>query len=148
MKQQLFDYPPYIHRKKLAKKVALCIAAALFTLLLNILCAVFRTDSNHALMLTLNIVTDVICGGILVFYIGQYLLPEYRLYQLLLRFKSTVSGTVEAVSEQTVRYMDITCYQVTIGPRRLFVPAGKLAISPGQNYTLKTISNVIVEVEQ
>ena len=82
MKQTILGMPPALYRQKLRQRSFLCIAVATGTLALNILFTALRTDSNHNLMLFLNIVADILAGLFLLPFISLRILPQKRLLQL------------------------------------------------------------------
>lgn len=147
MKQSVLGQPVHIYRKKLHRRIGLCVSAAVFTLGLNILLTALRTDTNHAFMLTANIVADILCGFFLLYDTQLHIRPQIRLYRLFTRQREQLTGTVTHISPQVQRYMDLDCYAVTVDERKVFLPAGTLELKL-QTYTLFLVSNVIVEVGQ
>ena len=147
MKQSILGMSAHIYKNKLRRRIGVCVAAALFTLGLNILLTSLRTEENHSFMLTANIVTDIICGTFLLYGTQLHILPQIRLYRLFIRQHELLTGTVTHISPQVQRYMDLDCYAVTIDGRRVFLPAGTLELSM-QSYRVFLVSNVIVGVEQ
>ena len=135
------------YKKRLDRRIGLCIAVFVLTVGLNILFTALRTDSNHGLMLILNIAVDVLCGFFLLYEIEMHILPRVRLYRLFCRNRELLSGTVTEISQDTQRYMDIDCHTVTVDDRRVFLPAGTLKIQNAA-CTLSLVSNIIVEAEQ
>jgi len=73
------------YKKRLQLRIGLCIAGLVLTIGLNILFTALRTDRNHDLMLFLNIVTDVLCGFLLLYFLQMHIFPELRLYRLFCR---------------------------------------------------------------
>lgn len=144
MNKSILGQPAPIYKKRLLGRIYFCIAAAVITLCLNILLIALRTDSNHTLMLILNIAADTLCGGFLLFEIDMHILPPLRLYRLMLRQKETLSGDLTDIGTKPRRYMDIDCYEVTVGDRKVFLPAGTIQLQEGP-CTLLLVSNIIVE---
>lgn len=144
MKESILGQSVPVYKKRLFGRIYLSIAAAVITLCLNVLFTALRTDSNHTLMLFLNIAADALCGGFLLFEMDMHILPAMRLYRLMLRNKETLSGELTGISTKPRRYMNIDCYEVTVGNRKFFLPAGTMQLREGP-CTLLLVSNIIVE---
>ena len=147
MKQTVWGDSPARFRQTLKKRIILCIGIGLFTLGLNILCALLRTDENHTLMLMLNILTDSLCGCFLVFYISIYIAPASKLSALQSRRKEVFRGTVVKIDPTLTRYMDLDCITVTVEGKKLFLPANTMVIAENTQYTFGVASNILVEAE-
>lgn len=147
MTRSVLGQSAHSYKKRLDLRIGLCIAVFVLTVGLNILFTVLRTDSNHTLMLILNIAADVLCGFLLLYTWDMHILPGLRLYRLFCRNRELLSGTVTEISQDTQRYMDIDCHTVTVDNRRVFLPAGTLNIQKAA-CTLSLVSNIIVEAEQ
>lgn len=148
MKQSVLGRPPHSFQRMLRRCIAICIAALALTSGLNILFTTLRTEQNHTRMLVLNILTDILCGFFLVYYVYQKILPRYQLFRLSQRPKSVLQGTLRHIRNEALRYMDIDCYPLDVDGRRLFLPAGTLVLQEGGFYTFSVVSNIIVEAEQ
>lgn len=146
MKLSVLGQTPYACRKRLQKQIAFCVAAVIVTLGLNLLFTALRTDTNHIRMLILNIAADFICGAFCVYYLTVRLIPKYRLYRLFSRKAEEFTGTVETISQAITRYMDIDCYEITAGGRRIFLPADTFSLEADRQYRFFLVSNTIVEV--
>ena len=147
MTQSVLGSHPQTFRKQLHIRIGLCVAAGLFTLGINILLALLRTDSNRIFMLAANIASDILCGCILLYYTQMHLRPKMQLLRLCSRQREQVTGTITGISSQPRRYMDLDCYAVTVNERTVFLPANTLELTQ-QTYTFYLVSNVIVEVAQ
>lgn len=147
MKQTVLGLSAHSYKKRLDRRIGLCIAVFVLTVGLNLLFTALRTDSNHTLMLILNITADVLCGFLLLYTWDMHILPDLRLFRLFCRNRELLSGTVSEISQDTQRYMDIDCYTVTVDDRRVFLPAGTLKLQ-NSACTLSLVSNIIVEAEQ
>lgn len=148
MKQTILGMPPALYRQKLRQRSFLCIAVATGTLALNILFTALRTDSNHNLMLFLNIVADILAGLFLLPFISLRILPQKRLLQLTQQVSETLRITIAEISPLPQRYMDMDCYQISSDTRTLFLPADTLVLTERNTYTLSLASNIIVEASQ
>lgn len=148
MKQTVIGQDPLRYRRCLKRRICLCAALVLLTLAGNAAAAAARTEENHTLLLTLNILSDIACGFFLVYDIDIRILPGYRLAALMDREKAAVTGTVTHIAPDTVRYMDIDCRQVTVDGRRLFLPAGTLTLNEQEAYHFRVAANIILEAEQ
>ena len=148
MKQTILGMPPALYRQKLRQRSFLCIAVATGTLALNILFTALRTDSNHNLMLFLNIAADILAGLFLLPFISLRILPQKRLLQLTQQVSETLRITIAEISPLPQRYMDMDCYPVSGNGRTLFLPANTLVLTERNTYTLSLVSNIIVEASQ
>lgn len=148
MKQTILGMPPALYRQKLRQRSFLCIAVATGTLALNILFTALRTDSNHNLMLFLNIVADILAGLFLLPFISLRILPQKRLLQLTQQVSETLRITIAEISPLPQRYMDMDCYPVSGDRRTLFLPVNTLVLTEQNTYTLSVVSNIIVEASQ
>ena len=148
MKQTILGMPPALYRQKLRQRSFLCIAVATGTLALNILFTALRTDSNHNLMLFLNIAADILAGLFLLPFISLRILPQKRLLQLTQQVSETLRITIAEISPLPQRYMDMDCYQISGDTRTLFLPADTLVLTERNTYTLSLASNIIVEASQ
>ena len=126
----------------------LCVAVAAGVLVLNILFAILRTDSNHNWMLVLNIATDILAGLFLLPFISLRISPQKRLLHLAQQSSERLQITITEISPLPQRYMDMDCYLVSGDGRTLFLPANTLALTEGNTYTLSLVSNIIVEAAQ
>ena len=147
MKQNILGQTPYAYARHLRRQITLCALVCLGAVILHIILLSARTVDNHTALLFLNILTDYLAAGFLVYYITERLLPRYRLYRLMLRPMEATESIVTAVSGSTVRYMGIDCARVTLQDRTVFLPWGRLTLEPDRHYTMKLVSNMIVEVD-
>lgn len=148
MKQNVIGQSPADCKKVIHRQILLCVAVGIVTLALNVVLTALRTEENHTLMLILNIATDSLVGCFLLYYISGPLLRRYRLFQLMLRVKTPLSGTVEQIRPQPTRHMFIDCLEVMVAGRRYFLPTNTMQLQPGQAYRLSIVTNFIVEAEQ
>lgn len=148
MKQNILGMSLPACKRLLKRQWALCIAVAVLALALNIVFTAGRNGENHSLMLFLNIAADALAGCFLVFYLYVRILPRRRLYRMMCRYRSALSGVPVSIGAQTLRYMDIDCYPVELEGQRLFLPAGALRLEAGCFYSFQTVSNMIVEAEK
>lgn len=139
---------PRTYKKMLTKRILLCAALGILTIALNALCIFLRTDQNHSIMLWCNILTDILFGFFAISYIYGRIVPQKRLYSLFSRHKTSLSGTVCAISEVSTRYMGITCLKVSVHNRTLFLPVDTLQLEENTAYTFTITSNIILEVAQ
>ena len=148
MKQTILGKPAQAFRQTLRMRTAVCITLAVLTAAINLVCVLARTETNHAVMLWVNILTDILCGCFVLSFACFRILPQRRLYALFRKGGVSVGGTVSRVSRSTTRHMDMDCLEVTADSRRLFLPAGTITLSEGETYTFRIVSNVIVEAWQ
>lgn len=147
MKQSILGQAAHTYKKQLHRRIGLCMVAALVTFGLNLLLVALHTDANHGIFLALNIGADILCGIFVLYYVEMHIRPQRKLYKLFIRQRQLLTGTVDSVSPQVQRYLDLDCYAVTINERKVFLPANTIKLEPG-SCTLSLVSNVIVEVEQ
>lgn len=147
MKQTALGCSPYLYKKKLAAGFLGCGLLLVLTLGLNFLILSLRTDTNHTQLLWLNIGSDILCGCFLVYALTAVLLPRLRLYRLCIRPTTVFEGTVTALQQSPIRYMDLDCLPVTVGQRRLFLPLCPITLAEGSHYRLSVAGSLIVEAE-
>ena len=135
-------------RTALTLRIALCVLLSVLTLGLNVYFLMTFTDTTYGPYLAGTIVSDILCGTFLVFYSGVFLFPQHRLYRLACRKTNVVCGTVQRISPDTVRYLDMDCLAVTLDTQQLFLPAHTMTLREGAAYQLKTVAKVIVEAAQ
>lgn len=148
MKQTVLGMSPTAYQKILRRRTLLCLAVAGLALGLNILFTILRTDTNHTLMLILNILSDILAGCFLVTFISLRILPQRRLFRLFAKDKTVFEMTVESICDQPRRYMDMDCVTVNGSGRTCFLPVGTLILREQERYTLSLVSNIILEVHQ
>lgn len=148
MKQTILGMAPALYEKILKRRIALSVAIGVITLGLNILFTALRTDSNHNLMLFLNIGSDILAGLFLLPFVTLRILPQRRLLRLMYKEKEQVEITVASISPAPQRYMDMDCYCVSGNGRKCFLPVGTICLTEQSVYTLSLVSNIIVEAVQ
>lgn len=147
-KQWIYGMTPEEFGEKLKKRLIFDGVLAGATVLLNLLLAVFRTDSTHIWFLLANILTDIACGVYLVYDLSANYVPEKRLLELNRRMKEQISGEITEIEPYTTRFADLDCYCVKLGKRRTFLPANTLQLDVGSQVELTLSGNVILEVAQ
>lgn len=147
-KRSVYGMSPEEYGKKLRQKLIFAAVLAGATVLLNILLAIFRNDSNHTWFLLTNILTDISCGVYLVFDLSFRFAPRWRLWKLNDRMKETVSGQITEIEPYTTRYANLDCCCVKLGKRRTFLPTDTLQLEVGMQVELTLSGNVILEVAQ
>lgn len=135
-------------RKKLLWQTAACVAAIVATLGLNLCLLAWRTPRTHHVFLVTNIVTDVLCGWFLLYFLSIRVIPRWRLYRLACRQSTSMEGVVEQISLQTVRYMHMDCRRITAGGHSFFLPEKTIVLEVGTRYTFRLAANTVVEVSQ
>lgn len=148
MKQTIISAALSQYEKMLRYRTRLCILLAAGTLGLNILFTALRTDSNHTIMLILNITADILCGLFLLPFVSLRISPQRKLLKLMQSEKEILRVTVHQVSPTSQRYMDIDCYVVTGENRRFFLPVGTISLQEQAEYSLSLVKNIIVEASQ
>lgn len=125
----------------------LCCMAVIAAAGLNILFTSLRTEANHAFMLLANILADTLAGWFVIFFGVSYVAPRKWFYAIACKPSQRISGIVGSVSEHTTRQMKLDCRELTVGGRKLFLPAHFPAVEVGAEASFDVVSNVIVEVE-
>ncbi len=138
--------------KKFNTNKIIVISTVIVALALNLLFTLLRTDQNHFAMLFANIAIDCVVGCFVIAFASFVLLPQKRLVELCKKPSATFRGEVVEISSQTIRMQNFDCYQVKFGKQsqRAFylVDSAKIQLQVGQVLTVKTVSNVIVEVQE
>lgn len=147
MKQTVLKKPLPAVRKAQKCKTALCILAVILTLGFNLALVFTASRSTATLFCILNIVSDVLCGVFLIYYLYTRLLPERVLCRFAGMPMTDYAGVIESLPAQSVRYMDMDCYEVQVNDRTLFLPVC-MDLKPGEAYCFRLASNVIMEAEQ
>ena len=62
MKQTILGKPAQAFQQTLRMRTVVCIALVVLTAAINLVCVLARTETNHTLMLWVNILTDILCG--------------------------------------------------------------------------------------
>lgn len=145
-KQWIYGMTPEAFGEKLKKRQLFDGLLAGVTVLLNILLALFRTDSTHTWFLLVNIATDIACGVYLVYDLSFNCGPKKRLLKMNSRMKEKLSGVITEIEPHTTRYADLDCYCVKLDKRRTFLPADTLQLEVGSQVELTLSGNVILEV--
>lgn len=146
MKQTVLSDTPENTKRKLTRLTFLCTLLAFLTLGTNILLALRFTEKTRLPFLLTDIASDiaVFCGIIC-------LLDRHKPQRILLRLTeqkgAVLDCRVEQISDTTLRYLDLDCYEVKADSRTLFLPCGTLKLQAGKTYRLRTASNVITEAE-
>lgn len=148
MKQTLLQASIEATQKKLRLGRLLCCLLALMTLGGNLFLALSFTEQTYLAYLIVNIGTDILCGSVILLVVDGYLCKQGRYLRLCRQNGSESTCRVDAVSGLTVRYLDMDCHEVTADGRKLFLPKGTFKLKTGENYRLKTVSNVITEAAQ
>ena len=147
-KQTVYGCTPEELAKQQKKGLYSALVLAAGTVLLNILLALLRNDSNHIWLLIANIATDIACGIYLVYYFAVQYAPRQRLLKLNNRMKEVISGEITEVEPYTTRFANLDCVCVYLGRRRTFLPVGTLQLEVGSQVELTLSGNVILEVAQ
>lgn len=148
MKQTVLKQPVKTVKRSLFVKTALCILAVVLTLACNLVLALTASDGTNALFCFLNIITDIVCGIFVIWFVSVKILPERVLCRFAEKPMTEYSGEVREQSEKTVRYMDMDCYELAVNDRKLFLPVSSARLQTGETYRFRLVSNVIMEAER
>lgn len=139
-------YRNLLLKKDLKKRKTLCAVAAGVTAMLNMMCVALRTENNHSVMLTLNIVLDVLCGWGIIYYRSVYIVPWQKILALMEKESQQICGEIDGISEEVCCHMGLDCRCISIGERKLFHPVLLEPVKQGQNLVCEVVAGVIVEV--
>lgn len=150
MKQTILGMDKTVFVRKIKNKKIICLVVLFAMLMLNVLFTLFRSDSNHSLMLFLNIFIDVLCGWFIIYFSEFWILPQARLLKIFNSEKSVFRGEVLEISEETETIQSIICYRVVVGAteqRVVFLPAkGAIVLHKGEIWVFSVASGLITEV--
>lgn len=150
MTQTILGMDKTVYAKKIKDRKIVRLVVLFAMLLLNVLFTFLRRDSNHSLMLFLNILIDVLCGWYVIFFSEFWIFPQEKLLKIYNSEKSKFCGEVVEISEETETVQSIVCYRVVIGPKEqrvLFLPAkGAIELNKGEIWEFSVESGLIAEV--
>lgn len=147
MKQTLLGEPINFFEGKLKRETIFCSIAAVGVLCVNIAACCLRTDTNHYLMLSFNILTDIICGSLLLYRVDTSILIKRQLLRLSKREQRKITAVVEDVLPESHRVPGLNCALVRTGERVLYLPkTDTIRLEKNVEYTFGVVDNVIVEV--
>ncbi len=136
-----------LKRKKNIILASIIICAALL-LALNISMVFFSNDSNHTLMLVLNITTDVVFLWCTIYSYDLLYLPMALLLKLMRSEARKEELTVISISADTQKHRGIDCLKVlTDKGNYLFPESAKIKLLQNEKYIVYTTSKIITEVE-
>lgn len=148
MKQTVLKRSIQSSRKRLSAWMAICALLILLTLAFNLLLVLTVSDETNSLYQWLNIASDAVCGVLVIGMITVKILPGQNLLHLAEKPVTYFEGTVSALSDRPIRYMDMDCYELTVKDRKLFLPVSSVQIRKNEAYRFALVSNLIMEAEQ
>lgn len=123
------------------------LTVAVIVICLNIILTILRNDSNHNILLLVNILLDIICVWGLMLYNAICILPRKKLQKLLQLPVRELAGTVKSIQDQTTRYMDFDCYAVQIDDEVVyFISESAFHIHVNDHVKLQISAGIIVGV--
>lgn len=138
-----------IYDRQTKKMEITALAIAVIVICLNVCLTILCNDSNHNVLLWVNILLDIICAWGLMFYNAICIAPRKKLRKLLQLPVRELTGTVKSIQEQTTRYMDFDCYAVQIGEEVLYlIPESAFHIQVNDQVKLQTSAGIIVGVAE
>lgn len=151
MKQYILksELPQFIKCHK--QRIAICIAAAVLAVIINVVCAVLMNSQNYAVMLTVNILSDILAGWFILFLAETRITADRKLISLAKsQTRQTVKGEVISIEKKTRRVYGLTCKVVNLkcadGEREIFVAEqGNIKLSEGTVIVI-TVNNIAVEL--
>ena len=146
MKQTVFGTDRSACEKNLRRDFGLCALVLCGIVCVHILCTAARTADNHTVMLLANIAADIIGGSFLIARLSMCVFPRKKLLKLYDSATQEATGQVLALGNDLIHYMGVDCCEVSLPDRRLFLPAGTMALTVGEHYRFRLKGNLIVEV--
>jgi hypothetical protein len=150
MTQTILGMDKNVYTKKIKNRKIICHAVLLAMVLLNILFTLLRSDSNHGLMLFLNIFVDSLCGWFVIYFSSFWIFPQKRLLKIFNSGKSKFRGEIVEISEEMETIQSIICNRVVVGAteqRVVFLPAnGAIVLNKGEIWVFSVASGLIAEV--
>lgn len=135
--------------KMIKNRTVLCIIVGISALILNLVFTIARTDSNHTVMLILNIATDIITGFFITYFASFYILPQKKCLKFSSSAVEIIYGSISNISEKTIRVLGFDCYTVEIDSRKVFLPdCSTVTFKKGENVTLGIVMNIVTEAEK
>ena len=145
--QNLFGMNADLFLKKFRLKNVLCVVYLIVTIILNIVLTLCRNESNHEVLLFLNIALDILCFFLLLTYVGYCFLPDKHMLRLYEENKLVVEGEVKEISSSTYRYMKLDCFVILIDEHKYYLPENKIIkFNVGETVKISTAYEVILEV--
>ena len=150
MTQTILGMDKTVFAKQIKNRKIVSLTVLLAMVLLNVLLTLLRSDSNHGLMLFLNIFVDTLCGWFVIYFSGFWIFPQKKLLKIFNSEKSKFRGEIMEISEEMETIQSIICYRVVVGAteeRVVFLPAnGTIVLNKGEIWVFSVASCLIVEV--
>ena len=147
MKQTVLGEPLVAFEAKLKREVAYCSLAVVGLLCANIVGCCLRTDENHVFLLLFNILTDIICGSAVLYWVENSVCVKRSLLRLAKRTPRMMTAMVQEISERNHRVPGLDCALIHTDQRTLYLPrTNTIHLEVYQTYTFSVVDNVIVEV--
>ena len=147
MKQTILGCTPTEMRRKIQKRLRRCLLAAIVTAALNVLFTRLHTRQTAAWFLFANVLTDTLCGWLILYRLTTGILPQKKWLRLFTEAGTPVSGTVEMVASMTERYAGMDCYAACISGRRVYLAAnGNLTLTPSERIEAVAVNGILREI--
>ena len=146
MKQTMLGEDRAAYEKNLRRNILLCAFVFCVIVLIHVVCTYFRTEQNHTYMLIANIAADILGGSFLIARLTVCVFPGQKLLRLYDLATGQTAGQVVEIGSTVTHYIGVDCYEVSLEDRRLFLPAGTMALTVGRRYRFRLKGNLIVEV--
>lgn len=137
---------PQDYQSELKKKISHCVLIGMITILIHLVTVLLYTEHNHTIFLILNILADIGCCTFVLLYSEFMIRPVRKLYLLSTKEKEKVCGIISEISSDTIRYMGLDCYEVTIENCKYFLPADTITLQPSDTISGYAASHVLMEV--
>ena len=146
MKQNILGMSSQLFWRKIQKRKWFCVVAVVVIAGLNVLFTCLRTEQTHTIMLIANIVTDSLGACFLIWFISVKILEPGKLYRFAIKPSQHIYGTISRVSEKTIRYMGVDCWELTVAERRLFLPVNTIPVQLHNKAAFSEVAGIVVEV--
>lgn len=146
MKQTLLGTDRAVFQKHLRRSTLLCIGVFCAIVFIHVVCTLGRTEHNHTAMLIANIAADIVGGSFLIAWLSMCIFPQQKLLRLYDQATQEATGQVLEIGDSVIHYIGVDCLEVSLENRRLFLPAGTMVLSEGEQYRFRLKGNLIVEV--
>ena len=147
MKQTILGCTPTEMWRKIQKRLRRCLLAAIVTAALNVLFTRLHTRQTAAWFLFANVLTDTLCGWLILYRLTTSILPQKKWLRLFTEAGTPVSGTVEMVASMTERYAGMDCYAACISGHRVYLAAnGNLTLTPSERIEAVAVNGILREI--
>lgn len=146
MTQTVLGADRAVCQKHIRRNILLCIFVFCAIVFIHVVCTCLRTERTHTAMLIANIAADIIGGSFLIARLNICVFPQQKLLRLYDLATQEAVGQVVEIGSSLTHYVGVSCYEVRLPDRRLFLPADTMVLTVGACYRFRLKGNLIVEV--